>query len=57
MLQAICLLFIFDDQFFIDPTFFGIFACGPLQSFMVNVYILIFYEIIFLCEDGKECVR
>ena len=24
-------------QVFIDPTFFGIFICGPLQSFVVNV--------------------
>ena len=24
-------------QTYIDPTFFGIFVCGPLQSFMVNV--------------------
>ena len=27
----------FADQVFIDPTFFGIFVCGPLQSFVVNV--------------------
>ena len=27
----------FADQVFIDPTFFGIFICGPLQSFLVNV--------------------
>ena len=32
-----CLLFIFADQVFIDPTFSGIFVCGPLQSFVVNV--------------------
>ena len=32
---------IFADQAFIDPTFFGIFVCGPLQSFMVNVCIII----------------
>ena len=25
------------DQVFIDPTFSGIFVCGPLQSFVVNV--------------------
>ena len=31
------LLLIFADQVFIDPTFFGIFVCGPLQSFLVNV--------------------
>ena len=24
-------------QVFIDPTFSGIFVCGPLQSFVVNV--------------------
>ena len=30
-------LIIFADPVFIDPTFFGIFVCGPLQSFMVNV--------------------
>ena len=29
--------FIFADQVFIDPTFSGIFVCGPLQSFAVNV--------------------
>ena len=27
----------FADQVFIDSTFFGIFVCGPLQSFVVNV--------------------
>ena len=27
---------IFADQVFVDPAFFGIFVCGPLQSFMVN---------------------
>ena len=27
-----CLLVIFADQVFIDPKFFGIFVCGPLQS-------------------------
>ena len=26
-----------ENQVFIDPTFFGIFVCGPLQSFVVNV--------------------
>ena len=35
--NLICLLFIFADQVFIDPTFFGIFVCGPLQSFVVIV--------------------
>ena len=32
-----CLLVIFADQVFIDATFFGIFVCGPVQSFVVNV--------------------
>ena len=36
-INLICLLFIFAVQVFIDPTFFGIFVCGPLQSFVVNV--------------------
>ena len=27
----------FFDQVFIDPTFFSIFICGPVQSFVVNV--------------------
>ena len=35
--NLICLLFIFADQVFIDPTLFGIFVCGPLQSFVVNI--------------------
>jgi len=35
--HLICLLVIFADQVVIDPTFFGIFVCGPLQSFVVNV--------------------
>ena len=30
-------IFIFADQVFTDPTFFGIFVCGPLQFFVVNV--------------------
>ena len=34
--NLICVLFIFADQIFIDSTFFGIFVCGPLQSFVVN---------------------
>ena len=29
--------FFFYYQVFIDPTFFGIFVFGPLQSFVVNV--------------------
>ena len=28
----------FADQVSMDPAFFGIFACGPLQSFVVNVF-------------------
>ena len=42
-------IIIFADQVFIDPTFFGIFVCGPLQSFMVNV-----------CNPGfvdRHCLR
>ena len=35
--NLICLLFSFADQVFIDPTFSGIFVCGPLQCFVVNV--------------------
>ena len=42
MQNLICLLFIFADQVFIDPTFSGIFVCGPLQSFVVNVCTLLF---------------
>ena len=42
--NLICLLVIFADQVFIDPTFFGIFVCGPLQSFVVNV-----------CKSVKPC--
>ena len=30
-------IIIFADQVFIDPTFYGIFVCGPLQSLVVNV--------------------
>ena len=26
------------EQVFIDPTFFGIFVCPPLQSFVVYVH-------------------
>ena len=40
--NLICLLFIFAYQVFIDPTFSGIFVCGPLQSFVVNVCTLLF---------------
>ena len=36
LIWLICLLVIFADQVFIDPTFFGIFVCGPLQSFVVT---------------------
>ena len=35
--NLICLRYYFAGQVFIDPTFFGIFACSPLQSFVVNV--------------------
>ena len=42
--NLICLLVIFADQVFIDPTFLGIFVCGPLQSFVVNV-----------CKSVKPC--
>ena len=36
------LLVIFTDQVLLDPTFCGIFVCGPLQSFVViNVCTLI----------------
>ena len=31
----------FADHVFIDPMFFGIFVCGPLQSLVVNVCTLI----------------
>ena len=49
----ICLLFIFADQVFIDPTFSDIFVCGPLQSFVVNVCtrILIFFLSIKAWEE------
>ena len=30
-------IIVFADQVFIDPAFFGIIVCGPLQSFVVNV--------------------
>ena len=35
--NLVFLLVIFADEVFIDPTFFGIFVCGPFQSFVVNV--------------------
>ena len=39
--NLICLLVIFADKVFIDPTFFGILLCGPLHpSFVVNVFTL-----------------
>ena len=41
--NLICLLVIFADQAFIDPTFFGIFVCGPLQYFVVNVVLYVFW--------------
>ena len=34
--NLICLLVIFTDQVFIDPSFLGIFVYGRLQSFVVN---------------------
>ena len=36
--NLICLLVIFADQAFIDPTLFGIFVCDPLHS--AAVYLL-----------------
>ena len=36
-------IIIFPDQVFIDPTFFGIFVSGPLQSFMVYVCTLLIF--------------
>ena len=53
--NLICLLLIFADQVFIDPTFCGIFVCGPLQSFAVNVSLLAscFY---WLAETPRPCV-
>jgi len=45
--NLICLLFIFADQVFIDPTFSGIFVCGPLQSFVVNVCTLSHAWVVF----------
>ena len=36
--NLICVLVIFADQVFIDPTFCDIFVCGPFQSFVVNVH-------------------
>ena len=35
--NLIYLLVIFADQVLLDPTFCGIFVCGPLQSFVVYV--------------------
>ena len=35
---ALSPLLFFADQVSMDPAFFGIFACGPLQSFVVNVF-------------------
>ena len=46
--NLLCLLFIFADQVFIDPPFFGIFVCGPLQSFVVYVCTL------FSCKFLEE---
>ena len=36
-------------QVFIDPTFFGVFVCGPLQSLVVNfctISSLLFYSVL-----------
>ena len=35
------LLVIFTDQVLLAPMFYGIFVCGPLQSFVVSVCTLI----------------
>ena len=35
-------------QVFIDPTFTGIFVCGPLQSFVVNVCTFVLFCIFCL---------
>ena len=32
-------IIIFADQVVIDPTFFGIFVCGPMQSFVVQLHL------------------
>ena len=37
----ICLLIVFADQVFIDPTFVGIFVCDLLQSFVVNAFLML----------------
>ena len=37
---------IFVDHVLIDPTFCGIFVCGPLQSFVVNVRTIVFNFIV-----------
>ena len=42
-------IIIFADQVFIDPTFFGIFVCGPMQSLVVNV---VLYEFL-----GRRSLR
>ena len=39
-ISCVYIIIIFADQVFIDPTFFGIFVCGPLQSFEVNFCII-----------------
>ena len=44
---------IFADQVFIDPTFFGIFVCGPLQSLVVNVCT----SLVCLWADGWKVAR
>ena len=49
---------IFADQVFIDPTFFGIFVCGPLQSLVVDVVtstkqIFFLLQIYFFCSHNQ----
>ena len=38
---------------FIDPTLFGTFLCGPLQSFVVNVC----NPVIQIPEIGETCIK
>ena len=46
-------IIIFADQVFIDPTFFGIFDGGPLQSFVVNVYNC---WCLIMCLGERTCI-
>ena len=43
--NLICLRVILADRVFIDHTFFGVFACDPLQSFVVSVCIFCSYPL------------